>query len=319
MLLSNSEHRTRPHHNSFKDDRATGIFILFSTHNGGSVLREVLDGYTRLIQPRRPWTIVVIDNASNDATPEILRSFETRLPLVILNEAVPGKNQALNHALDSVDLGRELYIFSDDDAIPDRDFLTEWEAILDRQPEHELFGGTVALRFRETPPAWLQRYSAHFAELFAQNERPSGAIAADEIFGPNMAVRGSVLRRNHRFNEAIGPNAALSDYPMGSETEFCTRVEKDLKNSAFFAAGPRVQHIVRPHQMSRDFVGRRAFRHGRGFAMRHSLAHGPLKKPGLKAACKEMLLRMGAAAPAGSLWWHYNWQRGFTDWTSKSQ
>jgi hypothetical protein len=90
-----------------------------------------------------------------------------------------------------------------------------------------------------------------------------GRINARQIFGPNMAVRRKIFEGGIVFNENIGPNGNNKNYPMGSETEFLRRIE-NAGIQAFFAKKPRVKHIVRPHQITKDFWTNRAYKHGLG-------------------------------------------------------
>ncbi|MEM6585791.1 MAG: glycosyltransferase family A protein [Pseudomonadota bacterium] len=292
------------------------ILIVFATHNGANTLRTMLSAYEEVDQPTRSWAIVAVDNASTDETSQVLAHYAQRLPLVTLDEAKPGKNHALNRALDAVGSSADLYIFTDDDAVPKRDFLQQWEAVLDAKPDIELFGGAVSPVFEQEPPGWLRKYRPHFPELYAITDHAEGPIAAERIFGPNMAVRGSILAKGVRFNGDIGPNASQSEYPMGSETEFCQRAVRHTEAAPWFAAGPKVQHIVRPFQMTKEFVGKRAYRHGRGTAMRQSMiqADGLAFYTSLKSRLFTALAGLAASAEIGRFWWTYNWRRGFASW-----
>jgi glycosyltransferase involved in cell wall biosynthesis len=297
------------------------LFVIFATHNGTSVLTDVLEGYAKAQAPEREWAMIAVDNASTDDTAGILRSFQDRLPLTVLHEPVPSKNRALNRALDYVGPEADLYILTDDDAIPEPDFLRRWEQVLVERPDNELFGGVVRPYFREPPPAWLKRFVRQFPELYAQTERPPGEIRPQDIYGPNMAVRGSVFVRGKRFNEDIGPNSSQADYPMGSENEFCIRVSEDSLTKPWFTDGPKVRHIVRPHQTTFDFIGRRAYRHGRGVAMRQALAiaGGRLPALSLKSRLLQIARSLVARLPVGDSWWQYNWRRGYVSWVVDTQ
>jgi glucosyl-dolichyl phosphate glucuronosyltransferase len=267
---------------SMTDISSAKLIVLLATHNGCNVLPDVLEGYAAVEAPERPWAIVVVDNASTDETSDILRSFQERLPLIVLHEPIPSKNRALNRALDHIGLSADLYIFTDDDAIPDPDYLRRWEEVLREHPDKELFGAVIRPYFRQPPPAWLDRFANCFGELYGKNERPLGEMPLEDIHGGNMAVRRSALARGHRFNEEIGPNSSQADYPMGSETEFCIRVGQEIPTGAWFADGPKVRHIVRPNQTTYEFLGRRAFRHGRGVAMRQAMADGRMPRLTIK-------------------------------------
>ncbi len=154
------------------------LTVIFATRNGAETLRRTLDGYVQLDHPNQPWRLIAVNNGSTDDTAAILRSYQNRLPLMVIDEEKPGKNVALNTALDatlsSADNRPQLCVFTDDDAIPDRDFLTVWAGIGDEQPEHDLFGGQVTAEFTSQPPEWLDRCKAQFAELYAQNQHPDG-------------------------------------------------------------------------------------------------------------------------------------------------
>jgi hypothetical protein len=105
----------------------------------------------------------------------------------------------------------------------------------------------------------------HFARMFAERDLPEGAVAPEDIYGTNMAVRAAVFERGFRFAENIGPNRGDPHYPMGSEVEFCRRVARSGVSS-WFAREPQVQHIVRPDQYTETAWAERAYRCGRGRA-----------------------------------------------------
>jgi glycosyltransferase involved in cell wall biosynthesis len=233
----------------------------------------VLDGYIEQNGTNVGWQIVVVDNGSTDNTQEILKKYKERMNLHILTEKRPGKNAALNHAMRRV--SANLYIFTDDDAIPAPDFIAQWSKCFFDYQDFDVFGGTVLPLFDSERPAWLDPDALPFDILYAQNIRNDGAIEPSSIFGPNMAVRGSMFNGDRWFDENIGPNSADKMYAMGSETEFCVRICNEGAKS-YFLASPIVHHIVRPDQMTRDFVFARARRMGRGYGR---MLHDPSDKP----------------------------------------
>ena len=116
----------------------------------------------------------------------------------------------------------------------------------------------------------MQKSRFHYDEIFAVRTLKTGPIKATEIFGPNMAVRKNIFDSGIVFNEEIGPNGLNKNYPMGSETEFCRSAESH-GYKAYFCENPKVRHIVRPHQIEKDFWRKRAYRHGLGFGMQEKL------------------------------------------------
>jgi glycosyltransferase involved in cell wall biosynthesis len=238
------------------------LTVLITTRNGGSVLPRTLDAYCRVDKPSHAWKMVIVDNGSTDATPEILASFRNRLPLETFQFPIAGQNRARNFGLNFIE-GR-MVVFTDDDAVPDPSFLAAWSEYLDRGLEYEILGGSIDLLFESPPPKWVLKNKAHFALQFAFRDLPEGPVAAHEVFSPNMVVRASLLKKAFRFAENIGPSDD-PNYPMGSETEFCRRAERSGAR-AWFAKEPRVRHIIRSSLLSRSSWTKRFYRHGRGFA-----------------------------------------------------
>ena len=291
-------------------EKADGIAVLFATYNGASVLDKTLAAYALLHRPSRPWRMVVVDNNSNDNTNEILESYKGLLPLTTIYASEQGKNKALNKALDDLSRLDDFWIITDDDAIPDKDFLRAWEQVAADHPRADLFGGKVVPDFDGSKPCHLTSFENEFDVLYAANERDSAEIAARYIFGPNMAVRARIFKMGYRFNECIGPNSADKNYPMGSETEFCVRVEREANVKAFFSDQPSVRHQVRPHQTTMAYIAGRAYRHGYGFAMQNAtLFH---KKPSvtLKNYIKVLYFRLLCFFGHRHAFWQYNWFLG---------
>ena len=94
------------------------LTVMFATRNGSATLRKTLEGYRRLNHSKN-WRMVIIDNGSTDDTADILNFYKEVLPLQVYNEERPGKNLALNAGLNREEGPKaDLYVFTDDDAIP---------------------------------------------------------------------------------------------------------------------------------------------------------------------------------------------------------
>ena len=154
------------------------LAVILATYNGEGVLPRVLDGFVRCsMAPGFNWRLIVVDNGSTDATAATLDRFSQRLPLTIVGESRPGKNRPLNTALSSLQQTFAAYVFTDDDAIPNPDFLVAWREVIERNPRlrtlrrlggADVFGAAAALvrEAAETFPrnlcrkhAALRRYS----------------------------------------------------------------------------------------------------------------------------------------------------------------
>jgi glucosyl-dolichyl phosphate glucuronosyltransferase len=237
------------------------LTVFFATRNRAHAIPRVLEAFTGLTAPEGGWKLVVVDNGSSDTTMEVLQGFASRLPLTILSCPKPGKNRALNLALP--ELRGRLAVFTDDDVLPDADWLRQLLAAADAHPEADLFGGTVLPDWPRPKPDWLSEQAVEFSVLYAQKRRPSGPCGFTDIFGPNMAIRASVFEAGTRFAEHVGPDGTNPLYAMGSETELLRRLEA-AGHRGWFEASARVGHIIRPEQMEEGWILDRAYRYGVG-------------------------------------------------------
>ncbi|MGH7325709.1 MAG: glycosyltransferase [Candidatus Rokuibacteriota bacterium] len=237
------------------------LTVLMATHNGAETLPPVLAAHCGLKEPEGGWQLVVVDNASTDGTRAIVLSFADRLPLTYLFERHVGQNRARNAGLSALE--GDLLVLTDDDAVPRPDWLVELRTAADRHREFAMFGGTVLPRWARPPERWLLHWVPP-GPTFAITDRslPAGPVKSSFVNSPNMALRADILRASYRFDESIGPDGT-SIYAMGSETELTRRLTAQGLR-AWHCREAIVEHIIRPHQMTRRWVLGRAFRYGRG-------------------------------------------------------
>jgi glycosyltransferase involved in cell wall biosynthesis len=233
--------------------------VLIATHNGADTLDRTLRRLTEIEAPPGGWKLVIVNNASTDETRDIIHRYATELPLEYLEENRVGKNFAMNTGLGRLE--GDLLVCSDDDVIPDSDWLVELRAGVDRHKQASLFGGTIDPLYEVQPPAWLTR-TVWTTLLFAETDHslPEGEITEAAIFGPNMAVRSEVIRNGARFAERFGPVGRSG--MMGSETEFIARMARQGHKMCFLPRA-RVRHIVQKSQLKWRWMLKRCYRHGR--------------------------------------------------------
>src|SRR6476620_3461967 len=127
------------------------VSVLFTTHNRGHCVGRTLDAFATLqTPPGLTWELLVVDNGSTDATPRVLRSYVSRLPLRPIEEPQPGKSRALNRAL-SLARGAIL-VFTDDDVVPVPTWLSAMAAGVARWPEAHIFPARIVPLFPPGPP-----------------------------------------------------------------------------------------------------------------------------------------------------------------------
>lgn len=238
------------------------ISVLIATRNRADILRQTLAAFRNLETNNISWELIVVDNGSTDATQAVLAEAAAALPLIVLTEPEPGKNRALNRAL-AVAQG-ELFVFTDDDVIPVRDWLRAWWDFQSRWPHDDVFGARIIPRFPPETPDWMRAPDFVYASLafgwceLAAKEQPVNSPP----FGANLAIRAALFRE-FTYNEKIGPAGA--NYAQGSEHELLVRLQQAGKRF-IFSPLPALEHLITKEQTNVDWLMGRAFRVGRGYA-----------------------------------------------------
>jgi L-malate glycosyltransferase len=237
------------------------LTVVLATYNGAHTIPHVLDALCEVTSPASGWRLVVVDNASTDGTRGVVERYADRLPLTILTEPVRGQNRCRNTGLAHVE--GDLVVFMDDDTVPEPGVLSALRAAADAHPEYSIFGSTVVPRWEVPPPDWITAWNIPlgFTYTVTPPSITEGPVDAVHVFSPGMAVRTDVFEQGFRFDEQVGPRGIA--YAMGSETEFNLRVAK-AGHRCWHCDGSVLHHIVRPWQMTREYLLLRSLRYGRG-------------------------------------------------------
>lgn len=295
------------------------ITVMLASYNGGERLKRTLDSMSRVRPPPDGWRLIAVDNRSTDGSHAVMLSYKGSLPIEVMQEPTPGKNHALNRALERAlaNDGSDLFVFCDDDVLVAEDWLEQWRAVVDARPDYTAFAGLTLADWPSEIPEWVLRLGL-LRVLYAVHQNvPQGECDMRYMHGTNMGVRASVFRDGHRFNPVIGPDGS-STYAMGSETEFAQRLEK-LGHKCWFAVEAVVRHIVRPEQLETAWVLKRGYRFGRGSGAMgepHNMAMTPrslMIKNVTKAITYPWLLALLPQQEAELRRWQWAYDRGYED------
>lgn len=248
------------------------LTVSFASFNGTDTLPLMLEALTRVRSPSGGWRLVAVDNASTDETYELLLSYRGRLPITVLQQPEKGKSKALNLALEYAE--GDLLVFTDDDVVPEADWLVAWRNYADQHPEYGIFGGTIRPFWLQTPPAWILS-AIPLGIAYAQTHKSLTAGKVDPLYiaGPNMAVRIEAVRSGLRFDMDKGPSG--TSYAMGEDTAFAYAAQV-FGYPAAHCPDAVIQHIVHPAQYDKSWLLRRAYRYGQSRAAETILAEREL-------------------------------------------
>ncbi len=236
------------------------LTILIATRNGEKTLPMTLGSLCHQSLSQSDWKLVVVDNGSTDSTYETLTSFSNRLPLTILREPIAGKNRALNQGMKHIE--GDLVLFSDDDVIFNEGWISAHRSAADTFAEFDIFTGPILPLWPSAPSSWiLKNVPLAITYAITKGEPAEGECSIGVVWGPNFSVRKSTLESYGLLPENIGPSG--NNYAMGSESSFLYKLAQ-LGHRSYFIQHASVDHIIRPHQMKREWTLDRAYRFGRG-------------------------------------------------------
>jgi len=236
------------------------LTLIFATYNGCDTLGLMLQRLCELALPPVNIEILMVNNGSNDSSVEVAQSFINKLPLKIFHENNRGKNRALNHGIKYAK--GDLLLFTDDDIMPDQDWLIRvWKCAKENQ-EVDLFGGRILPYWNmKSIPSYLNSVPLTAAYGITPANLPEGPVPAGAIWGANMFVRKRVFDAGFRFNEYVGPGPG--NYIMGSETEFNLRVASHGYKT-WYCPDAIVRHIILKHETTKKWIMKRAYKFGKG-------------------------------------------------------
>ncbi|MEQ8264470.1 glycosyltransferase family 2 protein [Pseudohaliea sp.] len=234
--------------------------IILATRNRLALLEQTLASIAQLDTEGIEWELIIVDNDGGESASSTIELFSSRLPIKALHEPKPGKNRALNKALDHAN--GELFLFLDNDVSLPSGWLKGYLDAATRWPDDDIFGGPVWPVFPAGTPEWMASARFPFAAMAFGRYEP-GVIegpVSNPPYGANLAMRAGVFE-DVRYNPDVGPDGT-KNYRMGSETELLLRLAQ--KGHRFiFVPEVSVNHVITADQTEVDWLVRRATRDGR--------------------------------------------------------
>jgi glycosyltransferase involved in cell wall biosynthesis len=205
------------------------------------------------------WELLVVDNNCTDGTQDVMRRFQSRLPLRTVTEQSQGQSHARNRAI-ACARGHWI-VWTDDDVLVDPNWLHAYAAALERKPDGEFLGGTIRPAFEARPPDWLARVWSRVSGAYAVLEREESSLMHDAKFlpyGANFAVRSDVQRR-YLYRTDIGRIG--NGHLRGDELDVLLRMLKG-GHRGYWVPDARVQHIIPADRLTLQYL--RSYYHGAG-------------------------------------------------------
>lgn len=272
-------------------DHPVRTSVVICTRNRASALDACLASVTAEV--RTDAEVLVVDNGSTDATPEVLARWVDRAGVRTVHEPVAGLSRARNVGVDQA--RGELVAFLDDDVSLHPGWHRHLLAFFDEEPDMDGLAGRIVLAFPDGRPRWLHPELDTWYAAVDLGERRRPLEPDEQPFGANMAVRAVALARIGGFDETLG----YSDRRlMGSEeTDLFDRLRAEGGRLGY---DPQVavHHHIGAERLHLRWVVRRTFAQGRTSAALAARSAGPdeMRRRARTAAGRALLRGWGGSA-----------------------
>lgn len=245
------------------------ITVLVCTYNRCELLRAALDSIaaSRLAEGTE-WEVLVVDNNSADATPEVVRAVASRYPGLFryIREPQQGKSFALNRGIREA--RGEILAFTDDDVTVERDWLARLTSVLIADPSWAGSGGSVVALWPGPKPRWLGELDRRMGDgwdgISVSYRQSALERELGQLIGANMALRKSVVQRLGGFRTDVGPKG--SGPGVCDDTEMFQRLTAEGHRLAYVHEAV-VLHPVPPNRTTKEYALAWYYAKGRGDAL----------------------------------------------------
>lgn len=238
--------------------------IIICTYNRAESLQDTLEALRALSVPSsRHWEVIVVDNNSKDNTRQAVGEVQRDWPLLRYEfEPRQGLSHARNHGIGCAH--GEVILFTDDDVLPESDWLETTLAGLEKY-QADACGGFIAPIWETPPPAWLtERFYGFLAVRTDRSDDYMITEPSQAPFGANMAFHKSVFDRVGLFDVRRGRQGNV--LAGGEDIELFERVlAAGLR--AVFLGQSRVHHKVEAYRCTKRYLRRWRYQSSRNLAI----------------------------------------------------
>ena len=229
--------------------------------------------------------IVIVDNASQDATQRVVTEFATVSPHPVrcVRESTLGLSAARNRGV--AEARGACILFTDDDTLP-QDGWADHSLAPFESNDIAAVGGRILPRWETEPPTWLSEWAAGLVALRDYGETARDLDALNPPIGANMAVRRALLL-DRPFDVRLGHRGAMF---MGYEEYHLFR-DLARRHRLVYEPDSVVLHRVPSARTSRPMIRRAAFQNGFGRARYEPGSRGIRQRGRAMAQLPELALR----------------------------
>jgi GT2 family glycosyltransferase len=242
---------------------AVMISALICTRNRADYLRRAIRSLVNQTLSQAQYEIIVVDNASEDSTQDVIDEFSYVPNLRSIREPVLGLSRARNTAWQNARAPFVAYL--DDDAVASRGWLeTYLEVFQWTKPTPGSVGGKCEPIWEVPQPDWLADQMLTSLSVYDWSDTPITLNEDQWLSGCNIAFPVAVLRELGGFREDLGRNG--NKLLSGEETYLRRQLDAHGYTSIYH---PKIMvgHHISPQRLNKLWFRRHAFGTGQSAAV----------------------------------------------------
>ncbi len=229
------------------------LTVLVCTHNRADLLRGALESLEDQNLDRTRFEVLVVDNASTDATSTVVAECAARAMIDIrsVRETELGLDAARNRGVREA--AGEIVAFLDDDARARQDWAAE---VLEGFERHDvpILGGRVDLVWEVPRPVWFSDALLRYLIHCDRGPEVVPVTSPPWLYGTNVAIRKSLFQEIGLFRLDLDRKG--ESLMGGGDTEFFERAHA-RGHRILYLPSLVVRHLVPASRLTRAFFRER--------------------------------------------------------------
>lgn len=233
------------------------LSVVVCTYNRADMLSSALESLVQQTLDKRLYEVIIVDNASSDATPEVLGGLRARYGewnIVLAREDRLGLGYARNAGVREA---RGAYVaFMDDDARADKDWLKRALGCFEHvRPSPFVIGGPIFPFYDSPRPAWFKDEY----EIRTWGQEPRFLSQRESLSGSNIILKKDIIEKYGGFDVQVGMKG--SRLSVGEETNLFKTIGRHNTHARVFYYSPHlvIHHAVPAYKMTVSYQLKRAF------------------------------------------------------------
>lgn len=232
------------------------LSVIICTYNREQYIYECLSRLAKNTE-QSGWEIVLVNNNSTDHTAVECERFAKDFPNARYRYFVE-KQQGLSFARNRgiQESKAEWFVFLDDDAMVEPDYIGNLQTHLKQHPEAGAFGGQIEPYFEDGEPDWYSKWSMGFVSAIDRGDKVH--VFPDNKFpiGANMGIKREVLDKVGMFNTELGRTG--NNLLAGEEKDLFNHI-REAGGTILYFPNIGVKHCIPGKRTTKEFVERLAY------------------------------------------------------------